>query len=319
MASTRKARESVRAKAANFESVVAQWFEEDDSYEEGNIFEDASSEESANRPADVNIEADDSPSDNITSSESENEEPPQKDIEDHTYISRNGTIWKFDPPATFRTPVHNIAKKAPGPAHGLKTSKPKDAWDYFISKKILEEIINCTNIEGRRVAALHGKTWKNVLLVEMEGFLGLLLLSGVENSWDVIIRELFLNEKANPTYKVTMSVNRFEDIRRMIRFDDRHTREARSADEKLAAVHYVGELFLDKCINRIIPNDSLTVDEQLVPFHGRCSFTQYMPSKPAKYGIQIFFGYVMLHLHMLYTKLFTREGSSMNLFRKILD
>ncbi|XP_047118651.1 gamma-glutamylcyclotransferase-like [Schistocerca piceifrons] len=58
---------------------MAQWFEEDDSCKEGNIFEDASSEESANESADVNIEADDSPSDNITSSESENEEPPQKD------------------------------------------------------------------------------------------------------------------------------------------------------------------------------------------------------------------------------------------------
>ncbi|XP_047104473.1 piggyBac transposable element-derived protein 4-like [Schistocerca piceifrons] len=288
MASTRKARESVRASAANFESVVAQWFEEDDSCEEGNIFEDSSSEESANEPAHVNIEADDSSSDNITSSESGNEEPAEKGIEDHTYISRNGTTWKLDPPATFRSPVHNIVKKTPGPARGLKTCKPKDEWDYFISKEILEEIINCTNIESRRVAALRGKTWKNVSLAEMEGFLGLLQLSGVEKSWDVPIRELFLDEKANPTYKATVSVNRFEDIRRMIRFDDRRTREALSADDKPAAVRYVWELFLDKCKNRMIPNDSLTVEEQLVPLCGRCSFTQYMPSKPAKYGIKIF-------------------------------
>lgn len=32
----------------------------------------------------------------------------------------------------------------------------------------------------------------------------------------------------------------------------------------------------------------LTVDEQLVPFRGRCSFIQYMPSKPDKYGIKVF-------------------------------
>ncbi|XP_047098726.1 putative GPI-anchored protein pfl2 [Schistocerca piceifrons] len=67
---------------------AGEWFEEDDSCEEGNIFEDASSEESANEREDVNVVADDSPSDNITLSESENEEPPQKGIEDHTYISR---------------------------------------------------------------------------------------------------------------------------------------------------------------------------------------------------------------------------------------
>lgn len=29
------------------------------------------------------------------------------------------------------------------------------------------------------------------------------------------------------------------------------------------------------------------VDEQLVPFRGRCGFCQYIPSKPAKYGIKI--------------------------------
>ena len=37
-----------------------------------------------------------------------------------------------------------------------------------------------------------------------------------------------------------------------------------------------------------MPGDNITVDEQLVPFRGRCSFIQYMPSKPDKYGIKIF-------------------------------
>lgn len=185
-------------------------------------------------------------------------------------------------------PAHKIIEKALGPARGSKTCKPKDAWDYFISKEMLEEIINCTNTEGIRVAVLRGKRGKNISLVEMEAFLGLLLQAGVEKSWDVPVRELFLDEKANPTYKASMSVKRFEDIRRMIRFDDRRTREARSADDKLAGISFVWELFLDNCRNRIIPFDSLSVDEQLVPFRGRCNFTQYMPSKPAKYGIKIF-------------------------------
>lgn len=36
-----------------------------------------------------------------------------------------------------------------------------------------------------------------------------------------------------------------------------------------------------------IPGTDLTVDEQLVPFRGRCPFRQYIPSKPAKYGIKV--------------------------------
>ena len=34
--------------------------------------------------------------------------------------------------------------------------------------------------------------------------------------------------------------------------------------------------------------ESLTVDEQLMPTRGRCSFRQFLPSKPRKYGIKIF-------------------------------
>jgi len=36
-----------------------------------------------------------------------------------------------------------------------------------------------------------------------------------------------------------------------------------------------------------IPNENITVDEQLVTFRGRCPFCQFIPSKPGKYGIKI--------------------------------
>lgn len=32
----------------------------------------------------------------------------------------------------------------------------------------------------------------------------------------------------------------------------------------------------------------MTIDEQLLPFRGRCKFRQYIPSKPARYGIKTF-------------------------------
>ncbi|KAJ8358228.1 hypothetical protein AAFF_G00021470 [Aldrovandia affinis] len=35
------------------------------------------------------------------------------------------------------------------------------------------------------------------------------------------------------------------------------------------------------------PGQDICVDEQLVPFRGRCRFRQYIPNKPAKYGIKI--------------------------------
>lgn len=119
-------------------------------------------------------------------------------------------------------------------------------------------------------------------------FIGLTLLAGGEKSWDVALRELFMDPLQNPIYKATMSIKRYEDIRRVIRFDDKRTRALRQETDHMAAFRYVWDCFLDNCRRRFIPSDCVTIDEQLVPFRGRCKFRQYMPSKPTKYGIKIF-------------------------------
>lgn len=47
----------------------------------------------------------------------------------------------------------------------------------------------------------------------------------------------------------------------------------------------------EKWVQRVralyVPGKLVTVDEQLLPYRGRCSFIQYIPNKPAKYGIKI--------------------------------
>lgn len=39
--------------------------------------------------------------------------------------------------------------------------------------------------------------------------------------------------------------------------------------------------------SRCCPDRDVCVDEQLVPFKGRCGFKQYVPKKPAKYGLKV--------------------------------
>jgi hypothetical protein len=87
-------------------------------------------------------------------------------------------------------------------------------------------------------------------------------------------------------FPTTMSYNRFRDIRRYLRFDDKSTRCQRVSD-KLAPVSELWAAFKHNINGAMIPGPFLTVDERLAPFRGRCSFIQYMPSKPAKYGIKL--------------------------------
>uniref|UniRef100_A0A8C4PWG8 PiggyBac transposable element-derived protein domain-containing protein n=1 Tax=Eptatretus burgeri TaxID=7764 RepID=A0A8C4PWG8_EPTBU len=88
--------------------------------------------------------------------------------------------------------------------------------------------------------------------------------------------------------KATMAVGRFEDIRHVLRFDDKRTRAVYQETDHMAAFRYIWDLFLVKCRQRFISSDCVTVDEQLVSFRGRCKFLQYIPKKPAKYGLKIF-------------------------------
>ena len=36
------------------------------------------------------------------------------------------------------------------------------------------------------------------------------------------------------------------------------------------------------------PGDNLTIDEMLIEFHGRVVFRQYIPTKPGKFGVKVF-------------------------------
>uniref|UniRef100_UPI00358F4BCF piggyBac transposable element-derived protein 4-like n=1 Tax=Myxine glutinosa TaxID=7769 RepID=UPI00358F4BCF len=222
------------------------------------------------------------------SSDDETEEDSRDNTKGNIRTSRNGMYWSKNPPPQRKTLISNIMKKQPGPAPGNYAMSPKDAWDLFVTGDILEEICMCSNLEGQRTSAIHNKVFHDISKKELLAFLGLSLLAGYEKNWDVPIRELFGDRLSNPTYRATMSIKRFEEIRRFLRFDDKRTRDLRLKTDHMAAFRYVWDLFLANCRKRFVPHECVTVDEQLVPFRGRCKFVQYMPSKPVKYGIKIF-------------------------------
>jgi len=64
-------------------------------------------------------------------------------------------------------------------------------------------------------------------------------------------------------------------------------RPQRQKVDKLAAVRDFFDGFVTNCQKNFNLSEYTTIDEMLHPFRGRCSFIQYIPSKPAKYGIKM--------------------------------
>jgi hypothetical protein len=85
-----------------------------------------------------------------------------------------------------------------------------------------------------------------------------------------------------------MSAKRFLFLLRCLRFDSLSTRTERRATDRMPHIRKIFDLFVRQCKVNYSPGEYLTIDEMLIPFRGRCSFKQYIPNKPAKYGLKIY-------------------------------
>ena len=83
-----------------------------------------------------------------------------------------------------------------------------------------------------------------------------------------------------------MSRNRFCEILLFIPFDIKSSRSQRLQINKFALFLEIWNRFTDNCCTWYKPGAFITVDEQLFPSKARCPFTQYMASKPDKFGQQ---------------------------------
>ncbi|KAM3936782.1 LOW QUALITY PROTEIN: piggyBac transposable element-derived protein 4-like [Leptodactylus fuscus] len=100
-------------------------------------------------------------------------------------------------------------------------------------------------------------------------------------------KSLWNCETGRHIFRATMCLERFHDISRVLRFDSKTDRMERRAKDKLAPIRNVWNQWVEILPKLYNSGENVTADEQLVAFRGRCPFRQYIPSKPAKYGIKI--------------------------------
>lgn len=178
----------------------------------------------------------------------------------------------------------------PGPTRFAVTrvSDIQSEFQLFISPPVERIILDMTNLEERRV--FHQK-WKPLDQTDLHAYIGILVLAGVYGLKGEATASLWNEENGRPIFRATMSLETFHMISHVIRFDSQATRAGRRERDKLAEIRDVWEKWVEILPLLYNHGPHVTVDERLVPFRGRCPFRQYMPNKPAKYGIKIWAAY----------------------------
>ena len=156
---------------------------------------------------------------------------------------------------------------------------------------IVEISVIYTNLQGRRSTALYNErnntsiTWKKTDREEMEAFFGLLLLAGAYKAQYHSTEELWSENEVHAVFRATMSRERFCALKGNMRFDDPLRRDP---NDPMAPIRDLATRFIDSLREHVTAPEYLCIDEQLLEFHGRVRFRQYIPSKPGKFGIKIF-------------------------------
>lgn len=212
-------------------------------------------------------------SDKSTSSEDTDEE----------YRSRNNFRWSKRRPHSASYRRQNIVRTR----MGLKAcvADYQDVQGFFLhimTSDMLEKIRLYTN---KRIPSSE----KEITEEEIIGYVGLLILFGVTRKQHVDISEIWKKNSPHflPIAQLTMSRDSFQRISRYLTFDDIELRNDQNmSSDKLYKCKELFHYVKNKIGTTLQPGENLCVDETLYPFHGKCRFRQYMPNKPAKYGLK---------------------------------
>lgn len=258
--------------------------EDDDEYNNVNV-EDSDAEELQLPEYD--------PADETDSDEELEVDPVESSA--NNYTARDGTIWSDQPPQPRRFLSHNILRCSnTGPARRTEGLSIIHTFKMLMSAELCDIIIRETNRKATQCYALEHednparplRIWKPITTSEFDAYLGILLLAGVTHSNYVHTTDLW-KTNSHPLYRASMGLQRFWAISRFIRFDNGNTRQQRKQSDKAAAISDIFLMLNRNLQDNYIAGASVTVDEQLYPYRGGTGFTQYIPSKPARYGIKV--------------------------------
>jgi hypothetical protein len=201
----------------------------------------------------------------------------------------DGTEWKIlnqDSTTPGRFAAQNVMKEKAGPtpyANRNIGENEASSWRLLFSESMLTHIQKCTSGEANR--QLKTDSW-SISKEEIDAFIALVYARGAMCSSSLDVNDLWSKEWGPPIFAATMSRDRFKEILRFLRFDQKSTRSARLINDKFALASEIWSPFVQNSQLCFAAGANITIDEQLLPCKARCKFIQYMANKPDKFGLK---------------------------------
>ena len=231
----------------------------------------------------------------------------QEDHEYYDYISNNDlfkyrSVWKDEDLEDVTTLPCTQPQGAKLPADfNAETAKPSDYLQLFLPDKFLQTVVKHTNeyvifkkMEKRGQtgnATYVDKDWKNDLtLQELKAYIGLLTIFGLNPSkqtrhyWS---HDDFLSCQG---VKNVFSRARFCKVSQYLHLSDRLNELPRSHPQFdiLQKARPILRQLSDTFPRYFNASTYLALDEGMIKGRHRVKYRQYLPSKPARYGIKLF-------------------------------
>ncbi|XP_073529607.1 uncharacterized protein [Phyllobates terribilis] len=169
-------------------------------------------------------------------------------------VSADGIQWKpveIGEHLPGRRDSQNILREAPGPTgyarRNIIIDSPLSAWRLFFESYILTHIKNCTLAEACRNNNLQFTLSDE----ELDAFIAIFYARGISGMNRHSISSIWCNDWGIPFCKATMSRDRFVEIMRFLRFDEKSTRSERLQTDKFALFSTVWDRFIENYLREI--------------------------------------------------------------------
>jgi len=190
---------------------------------------------------------------------------------------------------------------------------PLKSFELFFDDAVITEIVTWTNQEIENVKTSYTSKLGflyNTSVTEIRALIGILLFLGATKRSKESTASIWAKVgTGKPICIAAMSQKGLLFLVYCLRFDDSTTRAQRRADEKLVPIRNIYDKFVVACEANYTPETGCTIDESLNGFRGMCTFKQYIPNKPSKYGIKVYVMADSKTFYLVSSKIYTGAGT----------